>query len=100
MVTRWPSLRNRTHLTCYQLERPKQVRTVLDGKYLYSYSDGDQAFPMVARQQVVLGRLHLVGGWNNTDIALVKADGSGEVTNPTESGYSDDAKWVLDGKAP
>ena len=30
----------------------------------------------------------------------MKADGSGEVTNLTESGYSDgDAKWVLDGKA-
>ena len=32
------------------------------------------------------------GGWNNTDIALVKADGS-EVIDLTESGFSDgDAK--------
>ena len=33
-------------------------------------------------------------------MALVKADGSGEVTNLTESGYTDgNAKWVLGGKA-
>ena len=41
-----------------------------------------------------------VGGWNNTDIALVKADGSGDITNLTESGYSDsNPRWVLGGKA-
>lgn len=39
------------------------------------------------------------GGWNNQDIALVKADGK-EVHNLTNSGYSDsNGKWVLDGKA-
>ena len=46
-----------------------------------------------------LAKYIAVGGWNNTDIVLVKADGS-EMTNLTESGYSDNnAKWVLDGKA-
>ena len=38
-------------------------------------------------------------GWNNTDIAVVKADGK-EVHNITDSGYSDsNGKWVLGGKA-
>ncbi len=37
--------------------------------------------------------------WNNSDIALVAADGS-QVIDLTESGYSDgNARWALDGKA-
>ena len=40
-----------------------------------------------------------VGGWNNVDIALINVE-SGELTNLTESGYSDgNGKWVMDGKA-
>ena len=78
----------------------KQIRTVLDGKYLYSYSDGDQHYQWSPDSRWLLVDYISVGGWNNSDVALVKADGSGEVTNLTESGYSDgDAKWVLDGKA-
>ena len=78
----------------------KQIRTVLDGKFLYSYSDGDQHYQWSPDSRWLLVDYISVGGWNNTDVALVKADGSGEVTNLTESGYSDgDAKWVLDGKA-
>ena len=78
----------------------KQIRTVLDGKYLYSYSDGDQHYQWSPDSRWLLVDYISVGGWNNSDVALVKADGSGEVTNLTESGYSDgNAKWVLDGKA-
>ncbi len=92
-------LENRTTLRVIN-RKTKQVRTVLDGKYLYSYSDGDQHFQWSPDSKWFLVDYISVGGWNNTDIALVKADGSGEVTNLTESGYSDgDAKWVLDGKA-
>ena len=41
-----------------------------------------------------------MGGWNNTDVALINADGSGEVTNLTESGYTDsNPRFALDGKA-
>lgn len=92
-------LENRTTLRAINL-KSKQVRTVLDGKYLYSYSDGDQNYQWSPDSRWFLVSYIAVGGWNNTDIALVKADGSGELTNLTESGYSDGgAKWVLDGKA-
>ena len=92
-------LENRTTLRVVN-RASKQIRTVLDGKFLYSYSDGDQHYQWSPDSRWLLVDYISVGGWNNPDVALVKADGSGEVTNLTESGYSDgDAKWVLDGKA-
>ena len=92
-------LENRTTLRVINL-KSKQVRTVLDGKYNYSYADGDQHYQWSPDSKWFLAKYIAVGGWNNTDIVLVKADGSGKMTNLTESGYSDNnAKWVLDGKA-
>lgn len=92
-------LENRTTLRVIDL-KSKKVRTVLDGKYNYSYSDGDQYYQWSPDSKWFLVKYISIGGWNNTDIALVKADGSGDITNLTESGYSDQApKWVLDGKA-
>lgn len=92
-------LENRTTLRVINL-KSKQVRTVLDGKYNYSYSDGDQYYQWSPDSKWFLAKYIAIGGWNNTDIVLVKADGSGEMTNLTESGYSDNnAKWVLNGKA-
>lgn len=92
-------LENRTTLKVLNLQS-KKVRTVLDGRFNYSYSDGDQHYQWSPDSRWFLTDYIGIGGWNNTDIALVKADGSGEITNLTESGYSDgDAKWVLEGKA-
>lgn len=92
-------LEDRTTLRVINL-KSKQVRTVLDGKFNYSYSDGDQDYKWSPDSKWFLVEYIAIGGWNNKDIALVKADGSGEVTNLTESGYSDgNPKWVLDGKA-
>ena len=77
----------------------KDVRTVLDGKYNYSYSDGDIWFEWSPDSKWLLCSYIGNGGWNNTDIALVKADGK-EMHNLTNSGYSDsNGKWVLGGKA-
>ena len=79
--------------------KSKEVRTVLDGKYNYSYSDGDIWFEWSPDSKWLLTSYIGNGGWNNTDIALVKADGK-EVHNLTDSGYSDgNGKWVLGGKA-
>ena len=79
--------------------KSKEVRTVLDGKYNYSYSDGDIWFEWSPDSKWLLSSYIGDGGWNNTDIALVKADGK-EVHNLTNSGYSDgNGKWVLGGKA-
>lgn len=92
-------LEDRTTIRVVNL-KSKKIRTVMDGKYEYSYSDGDQSFSWSPDSQWILTGYIGVGGWNNQDVALVKADGSGEIHDLTQSGYSDGAaKWVLDGKA-
>ena len=78
----------------------KKVKKVLDGKYQYSYSDGDLWFEWSPDSRWLLCNYIGVGGWHSPDVALVSASGSGEVHNLTNSGYSDsNAKWVLGGKA-
>ena len=78
----------------------KQVRTVMDGKFEYSYSDGDQWYQWSPDSRWILTNYIGIGGWNNKDVALVNASGNGEIHNLTQSGYNDgNAKWVLDGKA-
>lgn len=77
----------------------KNVKTALDGKYNYSYTDGDISFEWAPDSRWLLIDYIGTGGWNNTDIALVSVDGK-EVVDLTESGYSDGgAKWALGGKA-
>lgn len=91
-------LENRTTLKVLDLKSGKAV-TALDGKFNYSYSDGDQNFAWSPDSKWLLSQYIGIGGWNNPDIALVKADGT-ELHDLTNSGYSDtNAKWVLDGKA-
>lgn len=91
-------LEDRTELRVIDLDT-KKVNTALDAKFNYSYTDGDINFEWSPDSRWLLIDYIGIGGWNNTDIALVKADGS-EVVDLTESGYSDSApKWALDGKA-
>ncbi|MBD5238991.1 MAG: PDZ domain-containing protein [Bacteroidales bacterium] len=91
-------LENRTTLRVID-DKGKNVRTALDGKFNYSYTDGDISFEWSPDSKWFLIDYIGIGGWNNTDIALVKADGS-QVVDLTESGYSDgNAHWALDGKA-
>ena len=92
-------LQNRTELRVLNL-KTKEVRTVMDGKFEYSYSDGDQWFEWSPDSRWLLSGYIGHGGWNNKDVALVNASGNGEIHNLTQSGYTDgDAKWVLGGKA-
>lgn len=92
-------LANRTELKVINLDT-KKIRTVLPGKYNYSYTDGDVTYRWSPDSKWFLADFIGNGGWNNKDVVLVKADGSGEMTNLTESGYNDgNAKWVLGGKA-
>ena len=92
-------LENRTTLRVLNLEN-KSAHTVMDGKYEYSYSDGDQWFEWSPDSRWLLSGYIGTGGWNNKDVALVNASGNGEIHNLTESGYNDgNAKWVLGGKA-
>lgn len=91
-------LRNRTTLMVRDLQTGKTV-TALPGKFAYSYTDGDVDMQWNPRNPdwLVFNGYIGTGGWNNADVAVVKADGS-EVINLTESGYSNgNAKWTPDG---
>lgn len=91
-------LENRTILQIIDVDS-KKVTTALDGKYNYSYTDGDISFAWSPDSKWLIINYIGVGGWNNTDIALVKADGT-QVVDLTESGHSDsNPAWALDGKA-
>ena len=85
-------LEDRTRLCAVDVKSHK-VRQLMDGKYMYSYSDGDQWFSWSPDSRWLLASYIGIGGWNNRDIALVPADGKGEIRNITNS------KWVLGGKA-
>ncbi len=92
-------LENRSTIRVLNLAK-KSVRTVMEGKYEYSYSDGDQFYRWSPDSKWILTNYIGIGGWNNNDVAMVNASGNGEIHNLTESGYTDArAKWVLDGKA-
>lgn len=90
-------LEDRTALRVIDV-KSKKVNTALDGKFNYSYSDGDVSFEWSPDSKWLIADYIGIGGWNNKDIALVKADGS-EVIDLTESGYTQSgAKWVMNGK--
>lgn len=91
-------LEDRTTIRVIDADGKKPV-TALDGKFNYSYTDGDVSFEWSPDSRWLLADYIGIGGWNNTDIALVKADGK-EVYDLTESGYSDGgARWAMGGKA-
>lgn len=91
-------LENRTTIKVMDIKSGKS-RTILDGQYNYSYSDGDQWFSWSPDSKWLLSKYIGVGGWNNIDIALINVE-TGELTNLTESGYNDaGGDWVLGGKA-
>ncbi len=91
-------LEDRTTLRVIDVDT-KNVVTALDGKYNYSYSDGDISFQWSPDSRWLLVDYIGNGGWNNSDIAMVAADGS-KVIDLTESGYSDyNPRWALNGEA-
>ena len=76
----------------------KEVRTVLEKKYNYSYSDGDQSYEWSPDGKWFLVQYLPFNRWN-ADIGLVSADGT-ERINLTESGYECfGPKWVMGGEA-
>ncbi len=92
-------LKERTTLCVINLES-KKIRTILDGRYNYSYSDGDQWYQWSPDGRWFVANFMEAPSWPDTDVALVKADGSGEFFNLTKSGYDDNTpKWMMNGKA-
>ncbi|MDE7374685.1 MAG: peptidase S41, partial [Odoribacter sp.] len=92
-------LENRTEIKVMEV-KSKKSRTILPSQYNYSYADGDQSFEWSPDGKWILAKFFEEGGWQHPDIALVKADGKGEIHNLTNSGYSDaNPRWMMGGKA-
>ena len=91
-------LRDRTELCVLDLATGA-VTTVMPGKFAYSYVDGDQSYRWHPDSEWLLFNGYIgQGGWNNSDVAAVSADGK-QIINLTESGYSDgNARWTPDGR--
>jgi Tol biopolymer transport system component/C-terminal processing protease CtpA/Prc len=65
----------------------------------YSYSDGDQYYAWSPDGKYLLAQSGEGGGWNTHEVVLIKDDGSGQRTNLTLSGFSDDhPQWGLNGR--
>ena len=90
-------LRDRTELVVKNIKSGKEKS--LHKNVNYSYSDGDQSFAWSPDSKYLLCNWQADGGWNNEDIALIDVE-SGEITDLTESGYTDgNFRWALGGKA-
>ncbi len=91
-------LKDRTAIAVMDLKSGKE-KIVLDKNVNYSYSDGDQSFEWSPDSRYILCNYQADGGWNNEDVALIDVE-SGEITDLTESGYTDGGfRWALKGKA-
>ena len=78
----------------------KQIRTVMDAKQLFSYSDGDIDFEWSPDSHWLLATYYGNGGYHHDDIALIDASGKQKPYNLTNSAYYDTTPhWVLGGKA-
>ena len=77
----------------------KQARTLLTSAELFSNSDNDQYFQWSPDSQWLVFD-YAVPGIAPGEVGLVRADGTGQVLNLTQSGFSDrSAKWILGGQA-
>jgi len=90
-------LENRTTLKVVNLAT-KKTRTILDGKYNYSYSDGDQWY-----QWSPDGKWFLINFTPDhlfrPDAAIVDAQGKQDIHNLTQSGYNDNTpKFMAHGQ--
>lgn len=90
-------LRDRTELVIKSTKDGKEKSLLKDVNY--SYQDGDQSFEWSPDSKYLLTLYQADGGWNNSDVALIDIE-TGEITNLTQSGYSDgNFKWSLKGYA-
>ena len=91
-------LKDRTAVAVMDIKSGKE-RILLDKSVNYSYSDGDQNFEWSPDSRYILCNYQANGGWNNEDVALIDVE-TGEITDLTESGYTDsNFRWALKGKA-
>jgi tricorn protease len=77
----------------------KKSRTLLPKGINFSYSDGDQDYKWSPDGKWIALR-SAEGRWPASEVALIKADGTGERMDLTKSGFFDGApKWAFGGKA-
>jgi tricorn protease len=77
----------------------KKSRTLVPPGVNYSYADGDQDYKWSPDGKWIVFDSD-EGRWPSSEVALMKADGSGERMNLTKSGFGDGAaKWAFGGKA-
>jgi tricorn protease len=77
----------------------KKSRTIVPKGINFSYADGDQYFTW-SPDSKYLAFNSAEGAWSRAEVSLMKADGSGERVNLTQSGFFDGgAKWTMGGKA-
>lgn len=91
-------LEERNILKVYNISS-KKSRTIVPKDINYSYSDGDQYYRW-SPDGKWLAFNSAEGRWGTSEVALMKADGSGERKNLTQSGFNDGgAQWAFGGKA-
>ncbi|MBB6460314.1 S41 family peptidase [Flammeovirga kamogawensis] len=91
-------LEERTTLKVINL-KSKASRTILEGKYNYSYTDGDQHYDWSPDGKWFAVQ-YSPNTWASTDIGLVDAQGDQKIINLTQSGYNSVLpKFAMDGKA-
>ncbi|MFL5771852.1 MAG: S41 family peptidase [Flavisolibacter sp.] len=91
-------LEERNILKVYNIAT-KKTRTIVPKGVNFSYADGDQYYTWSPDGKWIAFNSN-EGRWGASEVAVMKADGSGERKNLTESGFSDgNAQWAFGGKA-
>ena len=91
-------LEERNILKAYNLAS-KKSRTIVPKGVNFSYADGDQYYKWSPDGKWIAFN-SAEGRWGSSEVALMRADGSGERMNLTQSGFSDGgARWAFGGKA-
>lgn len=90
-------LENRNVLKVFNIAS-KQSRTIIPKGHNYSYRDGDLDFNWSPDGKYILADDEYFG-FGGSHAAVIKADGSGSIEHPINSGFGEDnPKWAMDGK--
>ncbi len=90
-------LENRNVLKVYNIAS-KQSRTLIPKGHNFSYADGDLDFNWSPDGKYILANDEYFG-FGGSHAAIIKADGSGKIEHPINSGFGEsNPKWALDGK--
>jgi tricorn protease len=91
-------LEERNVLKVYNIAS-KKSRTIVPKGVNFSYSDGDQYYTWSPDGKWIAFN-SAEGRWGANEVALMKADGTGERKNLTQSGFNDgQPRWAFGGKA-